>query len=255
VERYLKTYGESVYRYFRDERLHRAFEGADLIVFDMNGLIINDEGVQLESVNKVLSPFNIRVDREYWIKRCVGKRADHYILHILSEKRKVEYVSRVNELVEKKNRWYEELISDRVARLVRPGVRALVEHISHRTDKILALATSALRRELEIIMGKNGLNLMQHFRFMLTGEDVKRSKPDPEIYESLLTLSRIPSHRCLVLEDSGPGVEASYAAGVSCIAVPNEYTTGQDFSHSSWIISDLTETARIMQPRDTESTQ
>lgn len=147
------------------------------------------------------------------------------------------------------------MISDRVMSLVRPGVRSLVEHFSHRTDKILALATSALRRELEIIMGKRGLDLMKHFRFMLTGEDVKRSKPDPEIYESLLTLSRIPSHRCLVLEDSGPGVEASHAAGIACVAVPNEYTAGQDFSHAALVISNLTETARILHPRDPESTQ
>jgi beta-phosphoglucomutase-like phosphatase (HAD superfamily) len=202
----VETHGESVFRYFFDERLDQAFEGADLIVFDMNGLIVNDEGVQLESVNRVLHPYSIHVAREYWINKCVGKRADCYLLQILSENGKIEDAHRVKSLVEEKNRWYEELIADKVTRLV------------------------------------------------LTGEDVKRSKPDPEIYERLLTLSGIPSYRCLVLEDSGPGVEASHAAGAACIAVPNEYTAKQDFSNASWVISDLTETARILYPIDLGST-
>jgi beta-phosphoglucomutase-like phosphatase (HAD superfamily) len=250
----VETHGESVFRYFFDERLDQAFEGADLIVFDMNGLIVNDEGVQLESVNRVLHPYSIHVAREYWINKCVGKRADRYLLQILSENGKIEDAHRVKSFVEEKNRWYEELIADNVTRLVRPGVRSLVEYISRRTAKILALATSALRRELEIIVGEKGLDLIRYFRFMLTGEDVNRSKPDPEVYERLLTLSRIPSYRCLVLEDSGPGVEASHAAGAACIAVPNEYTAKQDFSNASWVISDLTETARILYPIDLGST-
>jgi HAD superfamily hydrolase (TIGR01509 family) len=251
----LYSHREHEYRYFLNEKLQKAFEGARVVVFDMNGLIINDEGIQLESVNRVLSSFHIHVDRAYWIEGCVGKRADQYLLKIFSENGIAEDAARIRALVEEKNCRYEEMIVESVGRLLRPGVRALVGHISKRADSILALATSALRMELEIIMGENGLDLIRFFRFILTGEDVKRSKPDPEIYEKLVRLTQTPKNRCLVLEDSGPGVKAAHAAGVPCIAVPNEYTAGQDFSHAEYVISDLTKRARILYHADLEGAQ
>ncbi len=251
----MNSHSEHVCRYFLDEKLHQALERAHLVVFDMNGLIINDEGIQLESVNRVLSPFHIHVERAYWIEECVGKRTDQYLRKIFSENGIDEDTICVRKLVEEKNFRYKELIAESVIRLLRPGVRALLGYLARRTGSILALATSALYSELQIILGEKGLDLIRFFRFTLTGEDVEKSKPDPEIYEKLLQLSQIPKNRCLVLEDSGPGVKAAHSAGIQCIAVPNEYTAGQDFSHAAYVISDLTERARILYHADLENTQ
>lgn len=68
------------------------------------------------------------------------------------------------------------------------------------------------------------LDLVDAFDFIATRDDVKRGKPDPEIYLlAAQALDVVPS-RCLVLEDSPSGVRAALAAGMHCIAVTTPFT-------------------------------
>ena len=53
-----------------------------------------------------------------------------------------------------------------------------------------------------------------------TGEDVRRGKPDPEIYRLCASRLGVEPEQCLVFEDSVSGVQAAKAAGCRCVAVP-----------------------------------
>jgi beta-phosphoglucomutase-like phosphatase (HAD superfamily) len=114
---------------------------------------------------------------------------------------------------------------------------------------LLAVATSAHPDEVESILGKKGLGIRDLFSHLITGDQVSRSKPDPEIYETLTDRTGIPPHLTLVFEDSGPGITASTAAGLPCIAVPNDYTRGQDFSTALCVVTDLTPEAKVLKRR------
>ena len=78
------------------------------------------------------------------------------------------------------------------------------------------------------------------FDAVITGEDVKRKKPDPEIYLLAARRLALPPRRCLVVEDAPAGVEAAKAAGMFCLAVltsaPRELLAAAD-----WIVRDFTE--------------
>ncbi|MGH7473707.1 MAG: HAD family hydrolase, partial [Candidatus Methylomirabilales bacterium] len=93
----------------------------------------------------------------------------------------------------------------------------------------LAIASGALREEIEFLLGKVGLR--EFFPVVVAAEDVVRGKPDPEAYIAALgRLNRLISGRpvrpseCLVVEDSRHGVAAATAAGMRCLAVANSYT-------------------------------
>lgn len=88
-----------------------------------------------------------------------------------------------------------------------------------------ALATMSYRREVQRVL--DALGWVDVFDLVVTADDVRRGKPDPEIYLHIAnTLALLPDE-CLVIEDSPSGVAGALAAGMGCIAVPTELTLRQ----------------------------
>jgi HAD superfamily hydrolase (TIGR01509 family) len=232
--------------YFADRRLSRLLDRCGLGVFDMNGLIVDDEEVQLESVNRVLARFGIAVGEEYWTGTCVGSRAGEYFPGILEEGGVDPGSVDVGELVAEKNARYRRLVAGRAEELARPGVLVLIAHLHRDPGRGLALATSAGPEEIDSILGPGGLGLMERFSWVAHGGEVDAGKPDPAIYRLVSEKSGVPPDRCLVFEDSGAGAAAAAAAGMTCIAVPNRFTRGQDFSRARFLVDNLTREARVL---------
>ena len=98
---------------------------------------------------------------------------------------------------------------------------ALLKHVRSRGSKT-ALGSMSFRRDVErslTILGWEGL-----FDAVMTGDEVSRGKPDPEIYLRLAAQLKVSPEECLVLEDSPSGIRSALAAGMVCVAVPNELT-------------------------------
>lgn len=89
-------------------------------------------------------------------------------------------------------------------------------------DLKTGLATMSFRRDVQHTLGLLGWSSL--FDAVLTGDQVSRGKPDPEIYLRLAAQLKVDPEECLVLEDSPSGVGAALAAGMVCVAVPNELT-------------------------------
>ena len=78
----------------------------------------------------------------------------------------------------------------------------------------LAIVSGALRREIELVLELAGLG--PHFADIVSAEDVSACKPDPQGYRQALEALAIPAQRCVVVEDSLPGLAAARAAGLRC---------------------------------------
>jgi len=232
--------------YFADRRLSRLLDRCGLAVFDMNGLIVDDEEVQLQSVNRTLARFGIAVGEEYWMARCVGSRAEEYLPGILEDGGVDPGSVDVGELVAEKNARYQRLVASRAGELARPGVLALIDHLHRDPGRGLALATSANPEEVASILGPGGLGLMNRFSWVAHGGEVDAGKPDPAIYRLVSEKSGVSPDRCLVFEDSGVGAAAAAAAGMACIAVPNRFTRGQEFTGARFLVDNLTREARVL---------
>ncbi len=75
----------------------------------------------------------------------------------------------------------------------------------------LALASSGSRRSVENFLERSGLR--SAFRVVVSGDDVRRAKPDPEIFTRAVAGLNMPSARCVVVEDAESGIRAARAAG------------------------------------------
>jgi HAD superfamily hydrolase (TIGR01509 family) len=101
----------------------------------------------------------------------------------------------------------------------------------------LAVCTGAQREFMEVVVDR--LKIREKFNVLQASDEIKKGKPDPEIY--LTTCAKLgfePAH-CIVLEDSSNGALAGKRAGCYTIGVPSEYSRGQDFSFVDFVASDL----------------
>ena len=82
-------------------------------------------------------------------------------------------------------------------------------------------------------------HLEQYFSHRIGGNEVKRSKPDPEIFIKAARQSGSEPAKCLVIEDSANGVTAAKDAGMHCIGYLNPGTGVQNLSHADLVVDDL----------------
>ena len=81
------------------------------------------------------------------------------------------------------------------------------------------------------------------FETIRCSDDVERTKPEPDLYLAVIAAWGISPSEAIALEDSPHGVSAAKAAGMSCIAVPNEMTSCLSFVHADLVLSSLAGTS------------
>ncbi len=95
------------------------------------------------------------------------------------------------------------------------------------SGKRLGLVTLSDRIFVEKIL--NNLNASHFFETVITGDDAKRHKPDPEAYVLCLDRLGIEKEKAIAVEDTEQGVQSAKDAGLRVLAVPNVHTKDQDF--------------------------
>lgn len=103
----------------------------------------------------------------------------------------------------------------------------------------LAVATNSPRAKAEPILEKVGIR--KYFNIIVTGDDVEKRKPNPEMF--ILAASRLQTkpEKCVVFEDAGTGVLAAKTAGMKAIGVLTEYNSKQELKHADVIVKDFKE--------------
>jgi len=109
---------------------------------------------------------------------------------------------------------------------VRPGIRQVIREAQERGLK-LAIATSSGRAWVEEWLEKH--DLLQLFPVLATKDDVRRVKPDPELYSLAVARLGVRAEKALALEDSLNGATAAVAAGVPVVVITNDVTRSQPF--------------------------
>jgi HAD superfamily hydrolase (TIGR01509 family) len=183
----------------------------DAVLFDMDGLMLDSERAMLETWRAAALEQSVEADDALWLSMVgMHDRASHAML---AERLGDEAALRLRDAGDR-------LYDARVAAGL-PLKRGLIELLdlldAHRIPK--AIATSTRRERALAKLTSSGL--IERFGVIVTGSDVEHPKPAPDIY--LLAASRlgVDPRRCLVLEDSEPGVRAALAAGATPIQVPD----------------------------------
>jgi beta-phosphoglucomutase len=103
----------------------------------------------------------------------------------------------------------------------------------------LAIGSSGPPENVALVLEK--LCAGSLFGAVVTGMDVTRGKPDPQVF--LLAAQRlgVPPARCVVIEDAAPGVDAAHAAGMRCVGLVSTGRTPQELSAADMVVCSLAE--------------
>ena len=101
----------------------------------------------------------------------------------------------------------------------------------------MAIVTSCRRLHFEQMHRQSGLT--GYFDFILTREDYRNSKPDPEPYLTACSRAGLQPGECLAVEDSPRGVQSAAAAGLAVAAIPGELNRGGDFTSAGWLLENV----------------
>ena len=189
------------------------------ILFDMDGVLIDSEAYISAAAIEYFASIGTHTTPEDFIpfvgageNRYIGKVAEKYGIQIEIEQAKLDTYD-----------IYERLIMGKEGAL--PGVVRFLEN-AHEAGLLMAVATSADKRKMEINLAAMGLD-PTWFKVLINGKDVERKKPFPDIYELAAGKLGLSAGQCIVFEDATNGVRAAKAAGSLCGALTTSFTDVQ----------------------------
>lgn len=197
------------------------------VLFDFNGIIINDEPIHEQLIEQILIAENLRPKRGEFRQICLG-RSDRVCLNdIFSRRGRVLTENYLNQLISRKAQAYQEHIAQMPELPIYPGLEDFILKLQTANLKI-GVVTGALREEVQLVL--NRANLAQYFSVITSGDDLKVSKPEPDGYllaveqlnQEFKNLDLKPSE-CLAIEDSPAGITAAKRAGMQVLGVANTY--------------------------------
>ena len=199
------------------------------VIFDFNGIIVDDEPIHFELFRRVLEEEGIALSEKDYYARYLGMDDRGCFTTVYRDQGRSISDKQVAGLIARKAVYYQETIRNNIHPF--PGVTTLVSQLAERYS--LAIASGALRNEIESILSSIGIR--KYFRAVVSAEDVAQSKPDPEIFlKALARLNEdyfpgkpIAPGECLVIEDSKEGIKGARQAGMRCLAVANSHAADQ----------------------------
>ncbi len=193
------------------------------VIFDFNGVILNDEPVHYRLFREIFAAEGIELTEHDYQERYLGLDDRGCFESALRRAGQSVQPERLDELVALKSQRYEAL--DRSELPIFPGAFECIREMAGRWP--LAVCSAALRPEIEDALER--LDVREEFDAIITAGDTTRAKPDPEAYFLALDALRsvdgldLEAGHCLVVEDSLLGVSAGKAAGMWVLGISHTY--------------------------------
>ena len=195
------------------------------IIFDFDGVIADTEPLHFAGFRQTLAEIGISLTESDYYSNYLGYDDRGCFIAALTAHQRPTDPYALAQLMQRKAQTYLESVKDHL--VIFPGVREFVRDAAAAYP--LAIASGALRHEIEVILEQAGLR--KEFLHITGAEDVTRGKPDPQPFlQALNTLNRqrreqaITAGSCLVIEDSIPGIRSAKTAGMKVLAVANTHT-------------------------------
>ncbi|NTV21781.1 MAG: HAD family phosphatase [Chlorobium limicola] len=191
----------------------------EAVLWDNDGLLVDSEALFFELTRKAFDEAGFELDRMYWGVEYLGNAK-----HSREIARELGMEPRIaDSVIERRDEAFLKSLEVPVPLL--PEVRRTIESLAGTVR--LGLVTGSPRDKVERMHRDNGL--LDYFEVIITDDDITRPKPHPEPYLKALERLGLEASRCLAVEDSRRGLASAHAAGISCIVVPNQLTSIQQF--------------------------
>ena len=195
-------------------------ENLKLVIFDMDGLIFDTERLSYESWKEAAKEFNIDFDLNLLYKLLgTNHESVRNTLHNEFENK----INVDNYIMERNNIYLSKIVNGEVEK--KKGNEELLKYLTDKNIK-KAVATSS-NREIAYKLLKDA-GIYDYYDYILCGDEVKKSKPNPEVFLRVAEKLDIPANQCMVLEDSEAGTIAASRARMTPVIIPDLKNPSED---------------------------
>jgi HAD superfamily hydrolase (TIGR01509 family) len=215
---------------------HQAIPDRPLgLLFDMDGVLLDSRAMHGESWLEWARQLGFEIEIDSFMARTFGKSLEQILPEFFPSKAADRAFLR--QMGEAKEQCYRDLMRRR-------GVAPL--------GGLCAFLRRASAMSISLIVGSSGprenvattiecLRFSAYFERFVSGDDVEHGKPAPDIFLRCANHLRLEPGRCLVFEDSLPGLQAAAAAGCPAVAVATMHPRERLREHTPYVIGDFTE--------------
>jgi HAD superfamily hydrolase (TIGR01509 family) len=193
----------------------------EAVLFDFNGVLVDDEPQHCLALQRVLADEGITLTREQYYASYLGFDDRTGFMEAYRRAQRTLTTELLTYLVEKKSKLYLDLVATSLRMVA--GAQEFVLDAGKRFR--LGIVSGALRSEIDAVL--RGTKLADRFEIIVAAGDVPRCKPDPAAYvaahRALDERQPVAVDRCVVIEDSLPGLAAARAAGMRCVMLTTSH--------------------------------
>jgi beta-phosphoglucomutase len=210
------------------------------VLFDFNGVIINDESIHRELLDELLLAENLPPQGQQFLQVSVGRSDRACLSELLKLRGRFVTDEYLDKLVAKKAIAYRRRLEQLASLPVYPEVVQFIDKL-HVSGYKLAVVTGAIRSEVELVLKQGEID--RFFETVVAGDEITQSKPDPEGY--LLAVDRLnqlnpdlnllPSE-CLAIEDTFAGIQSAKSSGIQVVAIAHTYPFHMLQRQANWTI-------------------
>jgi beta-phosphoglucomutase len=184
------------------------------VIFDMDGVLVDSASAHIESWQVLARELGSAAITPEQFSAAFGRRSGDIIDAWFGVSEPVA----AKKLEERKESLYRDLIRRRVPAM--PGAFELVSRL-HAAGVRLAVGSSGPPENVELVCGE--MKLDRFMSAIVTGSDVQRGKPDPQVFLIAGERLKTPTSRCVVVEDAPSGIEAAGRAGMKSIGLTSHH--------------------------------
>lgn len=213
-----------------DAMTHRRSVAA--IVFDFDGLILDTETAEYDSISHVFAQHGTEFSLDLW-RSFIGTTDHPHWTDVLVDQ--VDHPVDVEAVRADRRRHNRTLLADLH---VLPGIVELLDAAGAEGIPV-AVASSSPRDWVAPHLDRVGL--LDRFATVCTRDDVARGKPAPDLYQLAVSRLGVDAAGAVAIEDSINGCVAAHAAGLAVVAVPSPFLVGLDFATVDLVVGSATE--------------
>jgi beta-phosphoglucomutase len=194
-------------------------------IFDLDGLLAETEQLHFEAYHKMLGDYGIELTREMFVNAWLSGK--HYGTRYFLEKAGITDKAELDKARLKKADIFRNHASGKLS--FRPGAEDFLKKMEGSGIRC-GIGTGGYEPEYALIAEE--LGLYDYVETIVGGSDVKKNKPDPEIFLTVAKKLNAKPDECVVFENSDIGMNSGLNANMYCVVIPSEFTDQQDFSEA-----------------------
>lgn len=202
------------------------------VIFDMDGVLIDSEPIHKSINQDFFREIGVPVSDNDYEEKFVGSPLEQMFVYL---KQYNDISSSTAELTEECGKRIVKGFEEAELSAAQ-GVGNLLKELKERGLN-LAVGSSSSPELISLMINKIGLN--EYFDHLVSGYEVEKGKPNPDLFLHIAGIFGTDPSECLVVEDSTLGVEASYRAGMKTVGVRNISAVIQDLAKADLLVEDF----------------